>query len=211
MPVQEPGGRPARALPYTLAVDAQLDRAAGVLALTFRNAGTAAAVFHVRPGAGSVGGPWSYTVGPAGALSDRLALDVNSGAGYDFSVYGPNGFLRAFQGSIAANPAAELEVTAECAALRLRDGVVIGGITLDFSNAGAAPLQATVLHGYTQQTETVAVPANGTARRHWLLETTSGWYDMVVKVVGDIYFQRHIAGHVETGNDSVSDPAIGQA
>jgi phospholipase C len=55
------------------------------------------------------------------------------------------------------------------------------------------------------------VPANGTASRHWLLETTSGWYDLVVEVDGDANFQRHIAGHAETGSDSETDPAIGKA
>jgi phospholipase C len=211
MPVQEPGGRPARALPYNLAVNAQVDRAGGAVALTFRNAGAAAAVFHVRAGADSAAGPWSYTVGPAGELSDRFVVDVTSGSGYDFSVYGPNGFFRAFQGSIAANPAADLELHTDYDVFRSRNGVVTSGITLGLRNAGATACQVTLLNGYTQQTEAVTVPAGGSVRRDWLLERTSGWYDVVVGIDGDIHFQRHFAGHVETGSDSATDPAIGKA
>jgi phospholipase C len=211
MPVQEPGTRPARALPYALAVDAQLDRAGGAVVLTFRNTGAAAAVFHVRAGAAGAAGPWSYTVGPVATLTDRFVLDVSGGSGYDLSVYGPNGFFRAFKGSIAASPAAGLEVYTEYSSLRLRDGVAIGSLTVDLNNAGATACRVTILQGYTEQTETVTVPANGTARRHWLLETTSGWYDVLVTVDADPRFQRHFAGHVETESDSITDPAIGKA
>jgi hypothetical protein len=36
-----------------------------------------------------------------------------------------------------------------------------------------------------------------------------GWYDLVITVEGDPGFEYHFAGHVETGEDSISDPAIG--
>jgi phospholipase C len=214
MPMQEPGTRPARALPYELHAHAQVDR--GALVLTFRNTGAAAAVFHVRSGAASAGGPWSYTVGPLDTLTDRFVLDVSGldvsgGSGYDFSVYGPNGFFRAFKGNIAANPAAEFEVSTEYDRIRSRNGVVTTGIALNLSNAGATACEVTILHGYTRQTERATVSANGTERRHWLLETTSGWYDVLVTVEADLHFQRHLAGHVETGLDSETDPAIGKA
>jgi phospholipase C len=211
MPVQEPGGRPARALPYNLQVDAQVDRVGGAVALTFRNAGAAAAVFHVRADPESVGGPWSHTVGPASELSDRFVFDVASGSGYDLAVYGPNGFLRAFQGSAAGNPAAQLEVTTEYDILRSRDGVLTSGIDLKLRNTGAAACEVSILNGYTQGTETVAVPAGGSVIRHWPLEASAGWYDAMVGVRADAMFQRHIAGHVETGSDSATDPAIGKA
>jgi hypothetical protein len=32
-----------------------------------------------------------------------------------------------------------------------------------------------------------------------------------VTVEADLHFQRHVAGHVETGSDSMTDPAIGTA
>ena len=36
-----------------------------------------------------------------------------------------------------------------------------------------------------------------------------GWYDLVVKVSEDPTFECRLAGHVETGDDSFSDPALG--
>jgi hypothetical protein len=36
-----------------------------------------------------------------------------------------------------------------------------------------------------------------------------GWYDLIVTVAGDSTFKYRLAGHVETGKDSFSDPALG--
>ena len=38
---------------------------------------------------------------------------------------------------------------------------------------------------------------------------TFGWYDFTITVESDGSFQRQLAGHIQTGEDSVSDPAIG--
>jgi phospholipase C len=43
------------------------------------------------------------------------------------------------------------------------------------------------------------------------LEESFGWYDLTVRVDSDARFQRQLAGHVETGRPSVTDPAIGAA
>jgi hypothetical protein len=34
---------------------------------------------------------------------------------------------------------------------------------------------------------------------------------LLVEIEGDARFRRHIAGHVETGLDSMTDPAMGEA
>jgi phospholipase C len=36
-----------------------------------------------------------------------------------------------------------------------------------------------------------------------------GWYDLIVTVAADPTFKYRLAGHVETGKDSFSDPALG--
>jgi len=41
------------------------------------------------------------------------------------------------------------------------------------------------------------------------LEQFHGWYDLIVTVDGDPTFKYRLAGHVETGKDSFSDPALG--
>jgi phospholipase C len=47
--------------------------------------------------------------------------------------------------------------------------------------------------------------------RHWDLDASFGWYDFTLEVEGDASFLQRLAGHVETGRDSVSDPALGAA
>jgi phospholipase C len=37
----------------------------------------------------------------------------------------------------------------------------------------------------------------------------SGWYDLILTVENDDTFQQEIAGHLETGKASTTDPAIG--
>lgn len=41
------------------------------------------------------------------------------------------------------------------------------------------------------------------------LSRESGWYDFVITTDADASIEYHLAGHVENGEDSISDPAIG--
>jgi len=38
---------------------------------------------------------------------------------------------------------------------------------------------------------------------------TSGWYDLAITVEGDTHFEYRVAGHLENGEDSSSDPLMG--
>jgi phospholipase C len=40
-------------------------------------------------------------------------------------------------------------------------------------------------------------------------DASFGWYDLTVSADGDSAFQQRIAGHLETGCDSMTDPALG--
>jgi phospholipase C len=99
MPVQEPGQRPARALPYALSVEERLS-ADGQLSLTFRNQGAAGAVFLVS-GTEAGEGPWHYTVGSGQQLAGAWPPDMHEG--YDLEVHAPNGFFRAYRSGPGAN------------------------------------------------------------------------------------------------------------
>jgi phospholipase C len=58
----------------------------------------------------------------------------------------------------------------------------------------------------------VKVPASGRPRElYWNLNGTGQWYDFVVTCDEDSSFYRRLAGHVETGGPSVSDPGMGLA
>jgi phospholipase C len=205
MPVQEAGTRSARALPYELLVGARVDRAKRAVELSFRNTGKAAAVFQVRSGDGK-SGPWSYTVGPAAELKDSFAANESD---YSFSVYGPNGFFRACSGDIAEN-AVHVEVDAIYTVTRSGDGMAGPGIILQLRNADAGPREITIHDGYTRKTETLTIAGGATEEKAYPLDASFGWYDLLVSVDGDAHFLRHVAGHVETGRDSVTDPAMGK-
>ncbi|WSW10464.1 DUF756 domain-containing protein [Streptomyces sp. NBC_01005] len=93
LPAQEPGTRPARALPYQPGGD--LDRlefgAAGAvkLWLTMTNKGapaTRAAHFSVHPNAYRSTVPWQYTVDAGGTATDFFNIGTGNGDGkYDFT------------------------------------------------------------------------------------------------------------------------------
>ena len=45
--------------------------------------------------------------------------------------------------------------------------------------------------------------------KNWSLYDFHGWYDLVIRVTGDSSYEYRLAGHVETGKDSITDPALG--
>ena len=98
VPQQEPGVRPARALPYVLgAIGTAADGKTGDYSVIFSNTGKQAAAFLVRS-AHAQEAPRSYTVEPGKTLTGQWATGNQP---YDLSVSGPNGFLRRFSGSLA--------------------------------------------------------------------------------------------------------------
>jgi phospholipase C len=193
LPEQEPGTRPARALPYELYVEGEV--AGSGVDVAFRNSGKAGAVFHVRFEDGSA--PKTYTVGTGHQTADTIG---GGGATYDFAVYGPNGFLRTFAGGFAGDRAnltvsASYEKNAE-------------GIGLTIRNEGQEPESVSIFDGYTGKTERRMVRPGHAATVFAQLHKSFGWYDLTVKAASDAGFTRQLAGHVETGRPSVSDPAI---
>ncbi|QWT21647.1 phospholipase C, phosphocholine-specific [Bacillus sp. NP157] len=208
MPVQEHGQRPARALPYALDVSGSLDRANGLYLLSFKNTGTGGACFHVTSSLRG-DGPWTYTVEAGKSLSDHWTSAYSAGA-YDLSVSGPNGFLRQFSGK-QPDAGADLRRLA-LPEVTLAQGRRSGELHLVLSNSGGRPCAITV-----QANDYLREPP----RRYWLqpgdrvesrwdIDGCDHWYDLTATCDTDELFSRRFAGHRETGQDSVSDPALGR-
>jgi phospholipase C len=197
LPGQEPGVRPARALPYRVDVHGAL-RSTG-FELDFLNAGAAAAVVHVRSGDPSQG-PRSYTVGAGAALSDIWTL--SPGSVYDLGAYGPNGFLRAFKGGAGPSRAALL---VSIASGPEDDGLVI----LMVSNVGAGPANVNVFDRYRGRSDQAILASGQSFTKRSSRARFSGWYEFVVTVEHDGGFVCRLAGHLEDGRDSTSDPLMG--
>jgi len=203
LPVQEPGLRHARPLPYELYVDGDADVSKGVFRIGFANGGTAGAWLQVRSGIGS-DNPRSYTVEAGKVLADTWNVAANPGGAYDLSVYGPNGFLRAFKGGVTGFARANLDVDSRYEA----EG---WGLELTVVNRGPEPCVVTMVNAYGGRTQTRRLAKGGRFTVHWPLRDSMGWYDVTLTVDTDQGFRQRLAGHVETGQDSASDPALGIA
>ncbi|WP_175718916.1 phosphocholine-specific phospholipase C [Burkholderia anthina] len=193
---QESGTRPARALPYELHVTGQLQ--AQGYALTFANTGTQGAHFWVYTG-DPAAMPRRYTVEAGKQLTDTWALDASGN--YLVSVWGPNGYFRRFAGSAAADAGAKPEIT-PCY------DVANGDVYVTIANAGASALTVTATDvAYGGAPRTLTIPAGQRVETHWDLSCSSHWYDLQFAVAGNAGWVRRIAGHVETGKASITDPA----
>ncbi len=201
LPRQETGLRPARALPYELHVRGDIDFSRRAVTLQFKNSGKAAAVFQVRT-VKTLAGPWTYTVGAGMELSDAFSAPDIDREAYELMVHGPNGFLRSFRGSHGAGGHANLEVG--CAY-----DVERGGITLSLRNSNVAAVRVHIVDAYTKNATAHDIAGGDTFARIWPLDSSFGWYDLTITVDSDAMFEQRLAGHVETGKDSMTDPLIG--
>ncbi|MET9877779.1 phosphocholine-specific phospholipase C [Actinacidiphila glaucinigra] len=198
LPRQERGLRPARPIPYDLAADGGIS-AAGTLRIEFASHGEAGAGFLVTSTT-DASGPWTYTVGSGHSLTGTWDVPAGAHGEYDMTVHGPNGFLRRFAGRGAA---AGAEVSA-------RHEGRSGAVRLVLTNNGHSTVTLTVRDGYGEHKAASHRLRPGAHVVHVAgTERTHGWYDLTVTDGHDGGFERRLAGHVETGRDSTSDPAIG--
>jgi phospholipase C len=200
MPQQERGVARARAVPYELHVRGQADAVAGTVEIHFSNTGKSAAVFQVRSG-NDQSGPWTYTVGAHDELGDTWSFKATHQTDYDLTVYGPNGFLRTFEGRLGEN-AADLAVRVHYEPDRLT-------VVLEIQNGGHRLERIRIRDAYTGEHATRFLDAGETFAQRVALEASFGWYDLAIEVDSDKQFSRRFAGHLETGRDSMTDPAMG--
>jgi phospholipase C len=203
IPEQEKGLRPAKALPYELNVHASVDPATSTIELKFFNTGDATVVFQVRSG-NPADLVRTYTVEPGKSLADTW----NFVSSYSLSVYGPNGFIRFFNGSVGPNAAA-LDVRSSYEGDGDHDSDDRREINWKITNVAASDAEVSVLDGYTGNVSKRHLHPHETFEDQLSLEQFHGWYDLIVTVAGDATFKYRLAGHVENGKDSFSDPALG--
>ncbi|WP_026607593.1 phosphocholine-specific phospholipase C [Methylocapsa acidiphila] len=197
LPSQEPGLRRARALPYVMNATGHVDHANGAFTINFSNACNVGVCFQVRSGrAGDT--PRSYTVGAGASLSDSWALNGD----YSYSVHGPNGFLRKFVGSTSSKDDFVVNSSYEASGHE---------IAVSVANQGPTVGGVTITDVYTGRRLVMGLPPGASFTRRFDLRETFGWYDLTVAINAAGNFTQVLAGHVENGQDSFSDPAIGGA
>ena len=132
-------------------------------------------------------------------ISDGWPLTEREGGRYYLRVYGPNGFYREFAGD-ANDPALAVELYYEANGSRLT-----GNAGLRLRNNGAACTVELTDHSYGAAYPSRQVGTGETATILLPLAKSHGWYDVSVRVGS---FWQRFAGRVETGRDSISDPAM---
>jgi len=185
---QEPGLRPARALPYAL--ELELAARDGGIRLSFDNR-SSVGVCCTAYWDDTLAVPRRYSVGAGDQLHDFVRPAANQALA--LSVYGPNGFLRALRG------------TGDCALRVVGGASAEGDMRLHLRNSGDRPLQVTVRDSsYHRDERRLTIAPGGSQTLLWDLQSSHHWYDLRVKV------ERHewrLAGHLEDGRESFSDPA----
>jgi phospholipase C len=203
LPKQEPGVRPARALDYEFFVRGDVSGGGNAFRLHITNTGKLGANFLVYSG-NAQDLPRSYTVEAGKDLADQLMLAANGS--YDFSVFGPNGFLRRFVGKV--DPSGRHQ----SGSVEIKDGydVANGNLQLRLKNDGRDACTFKISSAYDSHVQgSLHVRGNDANTVMVDLRKSFGWYDLTITVDTDSNAQWRIAGHVETGRDSVSDPALG--
>ena len=209
LPRQEKGARPSCALPYELAVDGALSGDRKSLMIHFAAGNelfgnrAAGAPFHVY-GPSKTAWARSYAVSAGDQISDSWLLTDFEGGIYHLRVHGPNGFYREFQGT--------------------SDDPMLG---VAFRGTGNAELQLVnrdrqrrlavniIDLAYGDVPRSINLSASGmetaTARLTFDFARSFGWHDLRIRVEGFPNFEQRLAGRVENGKDSFSDPCMGRA
>lgn len=180
MPVQEPGTRPSRPLPYQ--PDAFGRVVDGAVRLVLRNTGASSAHLALYP----YGGEFEYPV--HFDVSGTTEFSVPFTSQYRFTVLGPNGFRREFGGVSDEAVAVESSVNGHSRVL-----------TVTLSNTG----DEDAVFEVTGDGREFRVAVRPGKRRvlPWLTAFRHGWYDLTIRTDT---FHRRLSGHAENGRESLS-------
>jgi phospholipase C len=214
LPRQEPGVRRACALPYELMVDGSLttDRRRFAIEFEARNElfGQAAAgspfIVYSRHRTGDLR-TRNYAVKPGDRLQDSWSLDDFQDRHYLLTVYGPNGFFRAFAGS-PDDP--RVEIRLEYVRAATVDSVLNGNVEIHLTNQDERrefSIEVVDL-AYKNATQQKTLAPRTTATCIIDTQSSFGWYDVAIRMGGNTRFEKRYAGRVETGQPSYSDPAM---
>lgn len=216
MPVQERGTKPSCALPYELSVTGALTADRKALAVTFA-AGrekfgdrAAGAPFFVQAPGGhraatgaemERGRVWNYAVAAGTRVEDAWPLEQFAGGLYHLRAHGPNGFYREFRGD-ANDPALDIFLSMDG-----DEKLIVNTVSRETSQ------KVTVRVGIrrsekTDTGEEFIVEPGGTKRTEIPVKESGGWHELMITAENFPNFSRHLAGRMETGHDSITDPQM---
>ncbi len=220
--VQEKGVRPSSALPYELYADGQwsadkqhfeIKMSAGNKIFGKKSAGAPFSVF--APGVYKDGtGPaeasrqWAFAVAAGDSITYNWPIAAFASKQYELRLYGPNGFYRSFAGD-SNDPALQLSLAYEQGA---KSKPPVGVLVINIKNTDPSKAWKITIrdnaYGRKEQGTTIAAGANSSIPLS--LADSHGWYDLSIIAEGALHFERHYAGRLETGEESISDPFMGR-
>lgn len=210
---QEKGTRPACALPYIIYADCHLTKERGTVELKFEAAandhhiGTAFNMYTPSAYKKEAGKTWFYTVKEKDTLTDSLQLQHFDRNIYDLCINGVNGFFRHYRGN-----AEDGDLSVSCN-YEEKKGLVLrytGNIILGISNHDNKAITILLTdNAYGRKLQQFTIEAGGKKNIQVDLKKSNGWYDFTLTVKGNEIFKKQYAGHVETGEISITDPFMG--
>ncbi|MDR6633650.1 phospholipase C [Phyllobacterium sp. 1468] len=172
-----------------------------------RNRGPLGAAFYVTPYS-RTDAPWYYSV--EGVKSGAEPIEVTDYAQiengtYEHAIHGPNGYLFEFSGNSLDAQQTQLPNIIE---MKSADDGKKLQIVFEKWQTASGKLKLIDAYSGAEQVIDNAKEVSGTTTVE--IATKDGWYDVaVVDGVNANNFLRRIAGHLENGKISKSDPAIG--
>jgi phospholipase C len=215
MPRQEPGVRRSCPLPYELHVDGTLNPERNRVVVGFE-------VGNQRFGARAAGSPFvvyartrrddvvvrDYAVAAGSRLEDSWALGDFENGIYHLCVYGPNGFYREFRGTAGDT---RIETRIQPARLKENDALPSGNVEVLVVNRDNHPCEIEVdTLAYSKATHRQRIGPGESSRHVIDAQASFGWYDIGIRFGDSNSMERRLAGRIETGQWSFSDPLIGR-
>ncbi|MHA7846371.1 phospholipase domain-containing protein [Serratia sp. D1N4] len=147
--------------------------------------------------------PRRYVVEAGKQLDDVWVLDNADAGAYDLWVLGPNGYHRAFAGELTLGHA-DPEI-------RVCYDITYGKVLVTLMNSSDRPCAFYVTaKAYRKDGPWTATVAAGAQQEcSWELQDSGNWYDFEVTCQELPAYYRRFSGRVETGKDSITDPAMG--
>eukprot|EP00298_Acanthocystis_sp_HF-20_P016633 c21536_g1_i1.p1 GENE.c21536_g1_i1~~c21536_g1_i1.p1 ORF type:complete len:724 (-),score=311.80 c21536_g1_i1:22-1950(-) len=196
-PKQELGVRKSRALPYEFIISDVI--ATNGVNLTMNNTGEQGSPFLVIfENDGKTNTPKKYTIESGKSITDLIPNSSSSSGSYSFSLHAPNGFVRKFSGT-------GKELVSSFLFYNVKNNTIV----IRMSNLNS---QSRNIFTINDNAYGFGGPwtfnLNPSETNDFEINTSSSgnWYDLSVKVGT---FERRFMGRMETGVDTISDPAMG--
>jgi phospholipase C len=214
MATQERGSRSSCALPYELYADGMLSADKNSFDISMKagndlfgksSAGCPFYVYAAGKYKNEEVRTWAYAVIAGDELKDTWVVNDFENGHYHLKIYGPNGFFREFSGD---KNDGSIDVKAK---YEQSNGKPTGNIILQIVNK-ANQSESIIITDNSYKAGTKEQTIDAATSKEITLDTgkSFGWYDISIKLNGNLSFARRYAGRAETGAESKTDPLMGR-